>query len=355
MPRTNTLEYAREYAREELDHDPRGAPPRQPGRGVAGERLQVRHGRQGRRDPGPQDRPPGPARPGGQQAAGPLADPQHGTPGVPDPQRTLGRVQELAHRLFEPSRERLELEDAALEPVMGRALESARMPGDGAIDRAERLERYQDRMSGLLYQSDIGPDFKAREIEQVLSDAQEYVSGREMDPENRTSYGYDSVRRMENEALRDMAAESDTRAEWTPVDNAVNALHHRGDTDAYVASRAAEEILMTNARLASEAVEQGDEWTYETVMDRVAWRAGKLARTIENRLGMAGGEGYNAPPAPEREHGVTGQMAYIIQVESRLDNPAMSLRRDRHPEKACRRAPPVPRVRGRTAAGYRIR
>ena len=129
---------------------------------------------------------------------------------------------------------------------------------------------------------------------------------------------------MENEALRDMAAESDTRAVWTPVDNAVNALHHRGDTDAYVASRAAEEVLMTNARLASEAVEQGDEWTYETVMDRVAWRAGKLARTIENRLGMAGGKGYNAPPAPEREHGVTGQIAYIIQVESRLDNPAMS-------------------------------
>ena len=54
---------------------------------------------------------------------------------------------ELSHRLFEPSRERLELEDAALEPVMGRALESARMPGDGAMDRAERLEQYQDRMS----------------------------------------------------------------------------------------------------------------------------------------------------------------------------------------------------------------
>ena len=317
MPRTNTLE----HPREELDYEQEGKS--YPGsraegwrdsdfksdmEGRAGDVLDHRLNPLAGYDPE-----------GSRQLAHSLTDNMERLE-FPTQNERWDASRELSHRLFEPSRERLELEDAALEPVMGRALASARMPGDGAVDRAERLETYQDRMSELLYQRDLGPDFKAREIEQILNDAQQYVQGGEIEPEDRTSYGYDSVRRMENEALRDMAAESDVRAVWTPVDNAVNALHHRGDTDAYPASRAAEEVLMTNARLASEAVEQGDESTYETVMDRTAWKAEKLARAIEQGSGMAGGEGYNAPPAPERGHGVREQIVYIVQVESRLDN-----------------------------------
>ena len=230
---------------------------------------------------------------------------------------------ELAEKLFEPARERLEIEDAALEPVLREMFGRAQLENDGMINRAEGLERYQGRMAEITYQPDMPPGLKARELERVLHEAQVYMEDGEIEPKSRLTHGYEAVRGMENEALRDMAAESDVRANWTPVDNAVNGLHYRGDTDAYTASLAAQEVFRTHADIASEAVEQDDQWSYETVMDRADWKGEKLAHAIQHGTGAAGGEGYSQPEVPGREDGIEGAIAYIIQVESRLDNPRL--------------------------------
>ena len=178
-------------------------------------------------------------------------------------------------------------------------------------------------MAEVMYQPDMPSSLKAGELERVLNEAQVYMEDGEIEPKSRLAHGYDAVRGMENEALRDMAAESDVRANWTPVDNAVNGLHHRGDTDAFTASLAAQEVMRTHADIASEAVEQDDRWSYETVMDRADWKGEKLARAIQQGTGTAGGEGYSQPEIPGREDGIEGAIAYIIQVESRLDNPGL--------------------------------
>ena len=227
---------------------------------------------------------------------------------------------ELAEKLFEPARDRLEIEDSALEPVLREMFGRAQLENDRMISRAEGLERYQNRMAEILYQPDFPPDLKAVELERVLNEAQVYVEDGEIEPKSRLTHGYDAIRGMENEALRDMAAESDVRANWTPVDNAVNGLHYRGDPDAYIASMAAQEVFRTHADIASEAIEQDDRWSYDTVLDRADWKGESLARAIQQGTGTAGGEGYSQPEAPGREDSIEEPIAYVLQVESRLDN-----------------------------------
>ena len=78
----------------------------------------------------------------------------------------------------------------------------------------------------------------------------------------------------------------------------MNGLHYRGDTDAFIASTAAQEVFRTHANIASEAIEQDDQWSYETVLDRADWKGESLARAIQQGTGHCRGRGLQPARDP---------------------------------------------------------